>query len=354
MQLLDRYIGKTVTLGIVAVLLVMLTLDSLINFAGETGDIGRANYTVWQAIYFVLLNIPQKIYQMFPMVALLGTMVSLGMLASHSELVAIRASGVSTARIALSVLKTGIILTVIVIAIGELVAPPAVQYAKLNRVAAMEAKISLNTDYGLWARDANNYIHIRRVENDGRLIGINLYIFDDKQNMVETVTAATGEYAEDHWELQRVVKRFISNEKIDQQYMETLRWDSLLNPDVVNVVSVTPENLSIWKLRGYIAYLNDNQLDSREYELSFWSKLMAPFTIAVMIVLALPFVFGSLRNVGAGQRVLVGFLLGLGFFIFNQLLAKVGLVYNLHPLISAASPTIVVLVAGLWLLRRTR
>ena len=354
MEILDRYIGKVVTLGIIAVLLVMLTLDSLITFAGETTDIGRADYTVWQAIGFILLNIPQKIYILFPTVALLGTILSLGMLAGHIELIAIRASGVSVTRITQSVLKTGIILIAIVIGIGEFVAPPAVQQAKLNRVAAMQDKISLNTDYGLWARDSNNYIHIRRVENDGRLIGVNLYIFDAKQNLVETLSAASGEYIEDYWLLHRVTKKFISSDAISSEYHKTLRWQSLLNPEVVNVVSVTPENLSIWKLRGYIDYLQDNQLDSREYELSFWSKIIAPLTISVMIMLAVPFVFGSMRNVGAGQRVLVGFLLGLGFYLFNQMVAKAGLVYNLPPLLAAILPTIAVLIIGLVLLKRTR
>ena len=127
-----------------------------------------------------------------------------------------------------------------------------------------------------------------------------------------------------------------------------------MNPDVVNVVSVTPENLSIGKLRGYIDYLNDNALDSREYELWFWSKLIAPFTIAAMILLALPFVFGSLRNVGAGQRILVGFLLGLGFYIFNQLMAKLGLVYQFHPAIAASLPTLIVFIFAVYLLRRSK
>lgn len=354
MEILDRYIGKAVVIGIVAVMLVMLTLDSLINFAGETTEIGRANYTVWQAIGFILLNIPQKIYIMFPTVALLGTIMSLGVLASHSELVAIRASGVSVMRITMSVLKIGAILVVVVIGIGEFVAPPAVQYAKLNRVAAMQDKISLNTDYGLWARDGNNYIHVRRVEGDGRLIGVNLYIFDANQNLIETVTAASGEYIKDHWLLHRVTKRLISPKRIEQLFEKTLRWDSLLNPEVVNVVSVTPDNLSIWKLRGYIDYLRDNQLDSKEYELSFWSKIAAPLTVAAMIILAVPFVFGSLRNVGAGQRILVGFLLGLGFYMFNQLVAKAGIVYNLPPALAAILPTVVVLAVGIYMLKRTR
>ena len=354
MQILDRYIGKSILVGVIGVMFVMLTLDGIISFAGETGDIGRAKYTLWRAIYFVLLSTPQKIYLMFPMVVLLGTIISLGMMASHSELVAVRAAGVSIGRIAIAALKTGLILTAFVIAIGEFVAPPAIQYAKLSRLAAMEAKISLNTDYGLWARDGNNYIHIRRVENDGRLIGINLYIFDNQQTLVETVSAATADYVEDHWMLQRVSRSIISEQGISTESLKEQRWDSLLNPDVVNVVSVTPETLSIWKLRGYIDYLNDNALDSREYELWFWSKLIAPFTIAAMILLALPFVFGSLRNVGAGQRILVGFLLGLGFYIFNQLMAKLGLVYQFHPAIAASLPTLIVFIFAVYLLRRSK
>lgn len=354
MQILERYLGKSIIVGVIGVMLVMLTLDAIISFAGETGDIGRAHYTFWLAIYYVVLNIPQKIYLLFPMVVLLGTIISLGMLASHSELVAIRAAGVSIGRIAISSLKTGVLLTAIVIAIGEFIAPPAIQHAKLMRVAAMEDRISLNTDYGLWARDGNNYIHVRRVESDGRLTGVNLYIFDNQQNLVETISAATGEYVDDHWLLKRVSIRNISEKQISQQNLNEQRWESLLNPDVVNVVSVTPENLSIWKLRGYIDYLNDNQLDSREYELWFWSKLIAPFTIAAMIILALPFVFGSLRNVGAGQRILVGFLLGLGFYIFNQLMAKVGLVYQFPPVLAASLPTIVISIIAVYLLRRAR
>jgi lipopolysaccharide export system permease protein len=293
-------------------------------------------------------------YIMFPMIALLGTILSLGMLASNSELIAMRAAGVSITRITLSVLKTGVILAAIVIAMGEFVAPKAVQYAKLERVRAMNQKITLNTDYGLWARDGANYIHIRRVENDKRLVGINIYIYDENQQLAETISAPYAEYLDDHWILYEVNKRTVSKDELKQKFLATLRWETLLKPEVVNVVSVTPENLSIIKLKGYIEYLKSNGLNSKEYELSFWSKLIAPLTIAGMIVLAVPFVFGSLRNVGAGQRILVGFLLGLGFFIFNKLVGNAGLVYTDHPWIVAIIPTLFVLVLGGVLLKRTR
>jgi len=354
MEIIDRYIGKTMIGGVLAVSLVMITLDSMISFAGETDDIGKANYGVWNAVSYIIFTIPQKFYIMFPMIALLGTMLSMGVLAGNSELIAMRAAGVSVMRITMAILKTGIILAAIVIAIGEFVAPPAVQHAKLQRVSAMNTKISLNTDYGLWARDGENYIHIRRVESDGRLVGINIYVYDEHQNLVQTLNSPFAEYIDDYWLLYEVTKRTISDEAIKQEFVATVKWKSLLNPEVVNVVSVTPENLSIVKLRSYIEYLKTNELNSEEYELSFWSKLIAPVTIAAMIMLAVPFVFGSLRNVGAGQRILVGFLIGLGFFIVNKLFGNAGMVYTDQPWLVAIIPTFLVLIIGGFLIRRTK
>jgi len=357
MVILDRYIGKTMVAGVLAVMLVMITLYSLISFAGETNSIGRANYDVWHAIIYTLLNIPHRIYLMFPTIILLGTILSLGVLAGNSELIAMRAAGMSIMRITFSVLKTGIILAAIIIIVGEFIAPPAVQYAKLKRLSAMDEKISLNTDYGLWARDGKNYIHIRRVEKDedlSRLVGINIYIYNDQHNLIQTLAAPFAEYVGDHWKLYEVVKRDIYKDRIEQKFIPSMDWVSLLKPEVVDVVSINPDYLSIISLRSYIEYLKSTKQDSKKYELSFWTKIIAPVTVAAMIILAVPFVFGSLRNVGAGQRILVGFLIGLGFFIFSRLIGNVGLVYTEHPWIAAISPTLVVLVIGIFLLRRVR
>lgn len=354
MDLLDRYIGRAVLNGILGATMVMMTLDILITFAGESGAIGRANYTVWYALAYVLLTMPQELYQYFPMIALLGTMFGLGMLASHSELIAMRAAGLSIVRITYAVLKTGLILAAIVIFIGEVIAPPAIQYAKLKRVSAMNEKISLNTDYGLWARDGNTYIHVRRVESDGHLVGVNLYLLDDQQKLQQTIKAASALYKDGHWELQRVQLVTITSTAIKKSYSKTMEWQSLLNPQVVNVVSVSPENMSAWKLRGYIDYLNENQLDASRYKLTFWTKLSSPLTIAVMILLAVPFVFGSLRDAGMGKRIVVGFMLGLGFYLFNTLSGQIGLVYHLPPVVAATLPTLLVMVAAVVMLFRTR
>jgi lipopolysaccharide export system permease protein len=354
MDILDRYVGRAVLNGVLGAAMVMMTLDALVTFAGETGAIGKAHYTVWYAIAYVLLSMPQELYQYFPMIALLGTMFGLGMLASHSELIAMRAAGLSIMRITYAVLKTGVILAAFVIFVGEVIAPPAIQYAKLKRVSAMNEKISLNTDYGLWARDGNTYIHVRRVESNGHLIGIDLYLLDDQQVLQQTVSAAGANYKNGHWELQRVTLTTITPTGLKKSFSKTMDWQTLLNPEVVNVVSVTPENLSVWKLRGYIDYLKENQLDASRYKLTFWTKVVSPLTIAVMIVLAIPFVFGSLRDAGMGKRIVIGFMLGLGFYLFNTLSGQIGLVYRLPPVVAATLPTLLVMVAGVFMLYRTR
>lgn len=354
MDILDRYIGRAVLTGVIGVALVLLTLDLLINFAGETGSVGRAHYTIWYAIAYVLLKMPQELYQYFPMIALLGTIFGLGMLASHSELIAMRAAGLSIVRITYAVLKTGLFLAAIVIFIGEVIAPPAIQYAKFKRVSAMNQKISLNTDYGLWARDGDTYIHVRRVEAKGRLIGINLYRIDDKLVLEQVISAASANYVTDHWELQRVMIETIAPGRVKKEYKKTMEWKSLLNPDVVNVVSVTPENLSVWKLRSYIDYLNENKLDASRYKLTFWTKIASPLTIAVMIVLAVPFVFGTLRDAGMGKRMVLGFMLGLAFYLFNTLSGQIGLVYGIPPVIAASLPTFLVMGLAMYMLVKTR
>jgi lipopolysaccharide export system permease protein len=354
MNILDRYIGRAVTLGIIAALSVVLTLDFLISFTGEMSEIGKAQYGFWQAIVFILLGTPQKIYEIFPMIAVLGTMLGLGMLAGNHELTAMRAAGVSLLRLIGAVLKTAAIITFVAIFIGEVVAPPAVQYAKLNRVRAMEHKISLNTDYGLWARDGDTYIHIRRVEHDGKLIGINLYVFDEFHSMRETYQARSAEYKGDTWLLQNVEHKKLTAEGISKTTVESMSWQTLLKPDIVSVVSVSPEDLSLWRLYGYIDYLHENHLDASHYELSFWTKLFSPLTITAMIFLAIPFIFGTLRGVGVGQRVFVGFLIGLTFFIVSRLIGQAGLVYTSYPLLPASLPPLIVLGLGVFLMRRVR
>lgn len=354
MNILDRYIGQSVIVGVAIVLTIFVVLYELFAFAGEAGQIGRADYTIWTAILYSLLLVPQHVYELFPLSMLLGTMLGLGWLANHNELVIIRMAGVSLVRIIGSIMKTAIMLMLLAMVIGEGIAPPLHQYAGEMQIKALHQKINVNTDYGLWARDGDTYINVNRVENDGRLIGITLYQFTENKVIKRQLEAKQAIYDGEQWQMQSVTETTYKNNSFTVKNKKEMSWKTLLDLDMVKIVAIPPDHLSIWKLDSYIDYLKNNELEFTKYELVYWNKLYAPFTILAMVLLAIPFVFGSIRNISIGKQILMGFLVGISFYMVSRLLGQVSLIYNIPAVISALLPTLIVIGLSLWSYRRIR
>lgn len=354
MRLIDRYIGRTVAVNTVVVMLVLLALYFFTTLVNEMGDVGKAKYTTLDAIEYSVLMMPRLSYELFPLGALLGSMLGLGALASSSELTVIRAAGVSVWRIVLSVVKVGLVMMAVMMVLGEGVAPPAEEYARIQRAQALAEQISVNTDFGMWARDGDTFVNIRRLLSEGRLSQIYLYEYDGQQRLRQIVHARQGRYRHGHWQLSGVDKTVFGDGRVTVQHESGEEWRSSLTPDVFNIVSMPPEKLSIWDLVGYVSYLRNNGLDASAYEVALWNRVMLPFATAGMVLMAIPFVFGSLRTVGVGQRVMVGALLGIVFYVFNAVFTRFGLVYGLPPFVSAALPTMAVFVAWAGLMRKIR
>jgi lipopolysaccharide export system permease protein len=362
MRILDRYIGQTVLISILSVMVVILALFLLISFVNEFDKIGRAEYSIWQAALYVLLQIPQNIYEIFPMAALLGTMLGLGTLSKNSEMVIIRAAGISRARISLAVIKSALLLIVLVVIVGETVAPPAIEYASQTRVKALASQLSLNTDYGLWARDGKTFIHVRNVvpderldaEYDERLVDINLYTLNDTGELSKQLHADTAHYNGEAWVLKNVTESYIDHTGIEQIVTSNQEWQTLLDPELVGIVSLEPTSLALWKLLDYIHYLRSNGLESKQYELAMWNKLIAPFTILAMVLVAVPFMFASQRQTSIGVQVVLGFFVGVVFYIASRLAGQIGLVFDILPVISASLPTLLVFALAAWQFHRTR
>jgi len=354
MVILDRYIGKTVAFSVLMVMAVLLALYVFTSMANEANKIGHGTYTTLNALEYILSQIPRRIYEFFPLSALLGTMIGLGGLASRSELVIVRSTGVSVGRIVVSVMKTALILMLVATFFGEVVAPPVDQYVKARRVKQLAQQIDLNTSYGLWARDGDTFINVRRVETSGRLIGVNLYRFDDQHRLHAVTHANSARRHGEGWVLNGVRQSLFADGDVTTRRMAHLQWHTILSPELIGVVSVSPGILAFWDLLDYVHYLHRNGLNAERYELALWQKAIAPLTVGAMVLLAVPFVFGSLRSVGMGARIMVGFLVGVSFYMLNQIAAHAGLVYHLPPAVSAGLPTLLVLLASLLLLRRVR
>jgi len=354
LRILDRYIGQVVQISVLAALSVILVVFVLSKFVNEYNNIGRADYSTWVATIYVLLWLPTMIYQVFPMAALLGTMLGLGMLANHSELVVVRASGVSKFRIAIATLKSMVALVVIVFFIGEVIAPQTEQYAEQMKLKALESRVSLNTEYGLWMRDGNTFINVRSVDFEGTLRNVTLNHIDPENGLTLILHAETAKYDGKQWQLHNVLESHVGHDGVKQIHFDTKSWESLIDPEMLDTISFNPDSLSLWSQIEYIDYLRNNGLNYRLYELAMWNKIVAPFTIMAMVLLGVPFIFRSQRNTNLGKQVVLGFLIGIIFYIGNRLMGQVGLVYDIPAALSASIPTLVILAATGWLFKRDR
>jgi len=352
MIILDKYIGSMILKSTAIVMLFLVALLSFFNYVDQLRDVGIGNYGTIQAAEYVILIIPRIVYQMMPIAVLIGAIIGLGMMANNNELIVMRAAGVSINKIIISVMKVGALLMVLVIVVGEWIAPVSERYAQILRSVSMSNTLSIGAINGLWARDGMKYINIQRVLPKGKLGGVNIYEFDEKRQLNKITQASEAYYTDNNWLLENVVEAHITTNKVSVQNHKNRIWTTSLSPDLLSVVLVKPETLSIIGLFQYISYLYDNDLDAGRYELAFWSKLMLPVITGIMIFLAIPFVFGSLRSVAIGQRIMVGTFIGISFYIINQVFGYVGLVYHLNIAASAILPALCFLIYAVYRVRK--
>lgn len=352
MKILDKYIGITVASSIVLVLLVLISLESFFRLVSELGDVGEGNYSYAEMLLYLVLTTPYRIVEFFPVAALLGVMVGLGVLANHSELAVMRASGISIMRITGSVMKTGLLFIVAVMLLSEFVVPFAEQFAETRRTQMLSEQTALKTDNGFWSRDRHSFLNIRGISPTGDVGDITIYEFDEQHQMHTSTHADKAVHEDGQWVLKNITQSDISTTGIKIKSFDKAQWDSILSPALLNVVLIDPLRISLRDLYSYSTYLKDNGQDATRYELALWARLFMPVSIAVMLLLAVPFVFGPLRSVSIGQRALVGFLVGLTFFLVNQAFNHLGIVYNIPPLLSALLPAGVFFVLAVLMLRR--
>lgn len=352
MRILDRYLGKALFSGAALVLAVLLALFFVVDVIDQLGDLGTGNYGVWQIIQYVLFIQPRRIYELLPLAALLGGLFGLGALASNSELIAVRAAGVSLPRIVLAVLKTGLVMMLAVFLIGEFVAPVSDNYAQSQRSLALSKRVFLSSAHGFWTRDEQSFINIRTILPGDRLGDISIYEFDNERRLRSTTHAAAAHYEQGRWVLQDIVQTQLDEQGVTRQERKRAAWESLLDPDIITLVSIKPARLSAWDLHKYIGYLHDNGQSAQRYQQAFWNKIAAPFVTGIMVLLVIAFVFGAARSTDMGQRMLVGSLVGVVFHLLNQTTMQASLVYNLNPALSAALIPGLFLALSLLLLRR--
>ncbi|MGD8174331.1 LPS export ABC transporter permease LptG [Marinimicrobium sp. ARAG 43.8] len=370
MRKISRYVARTVFAAISLVLIVVLSLDLIGSFIDEMGDL-RGNYTVLEALLYISLTLPGRLYEYLPYACLIGCLVGLGLLASSSELVVMRAAGVSVKRITWLVLKPVLAFIVLGLVLGEFVTPYTDQVAESRRAVAMGGQRALHTERGFWHREGNSYMYFNAIQPNGILHGVTRYEFDDQQRLTEASYAEQVTYQSDYWQEEDVaVTRFVRDENGEApdrtseniegiEGTETAeyalrRWNTDLTPALLNIIALQPEALSIRNLAFYSNYLSEQRLESSEYRLAFWEKALQPLATISLVLVAISFIFGPLREVTMGQRIFTGVVFGIAFRLTQSLLGPSSLVFGFPPLVAVLIPIAACTLFGFYLLSRTR
>jgi lipopolysaccharide export system permease protein len=349
-SLIDRYIGRAVLLSILAVLLLLLVLLAFFEVIAELEEVEKG-YTTMMAYTYVALTLPRFIYELFPIATLLGSLIGLGALAGNSELMAMRAAGLSISRILAAALKSGVLVLLMAVFVGEYLAPKAELQAQRIKMAALSDQVALKTRYGFWSRDDNSFVNIRQILPDQVLADVSIYHYDDSRRLQRALHAERAVYQQGAWVLESVRQSEFTPRQISVQALDSLPWQTNFQPNVLDVVTVKPQMLAAWDLHRYINYLRQNGQSSQTYEVAFWSKLAAPLVTLVMLFLSVPFVFGSLRSVGIGQRVFIGAMLGVAFYLLNRAFSYMAVVYSLNALAANVIPMSIFFGYALWKMR---
>jgi len=352
MRIIDLHIAKTLVVQVLLVLAVLLGLFVFVNFLDQLGELGRGDFGILDAVKYVALTIPRTIYDLFPMVGLLGTMLAMSHLAQDSELVVLRSSGLSLFRITASVLKVGVVMAILAVLLGEFVTPWSETAAQRTRAEALQRNIQQQGNRGLWLRDDQTYVNIGEVLPDLTLVDLRLFEFDSARKLRSLATAKRATFGEGAWKLEQVNQTVVSLEKGSTQTIDRANWQTVVTPDILQVFLIQPDQLSIRQLRRYVRHLEDNSQDTAKWKLAFWGKLILPIATCVMVVLAIPFVFSQIRAGGLGRNLLIGIMLGLVFYVANKSFGYLVLVYNIAPVFGAVIPTVVFMVVSIVMLRR--
>lgn len=356
LKVYERHLAREIYGATLLVLIAFLGLFAFFDLIQELESIGKGSYQLSDAVLYVLLTLPGRGYEILPIAVLIGSLYALTLLARHSEITVLRASGLPTVGFLVALARIGAAFVIMTFLIGDLIAPPAERAAQKFRLAAKSQLVAQEFRSGLWVKDGQSFINIRDVLPDASLRGIRIYDFDANYRLRSISEAATGYYgASRGWQLGEVAQTHFEGERTRIEQHERLQWQSSLSPDILSVLLVVPERMSFVSLYQYIRHLSENNQKTQRYEIAWWKKLIYPFATLVMMALALPFALSHDRMTAVSVKVFTGVMLGIFFHMLNGLFSHLGMINNWRPVVAAITPSVLFLLAAgsmLWWVER--
>jgi lipopolysaccharide export system permease protein len=351
---IDLYLGRNTLQGVFLMLAGLVFLFSFFELLAQLNDVGKGQFRMADAFLYAALTIPRKAVTLMPLSALLGSTVALGMMADHQELTAMQAAGISVRRISIAVVGTSLILMVLAILMSEFVAPPLDQYARSQRSEARYGKTVLMSKSGFWIRQGQFIIHVGGTHLKQLATDVEIFEMNPAGHVREFIFARTATIHRDqNWLLEGVTRKVIEGDVIFDEQIDQYHFERFLTPDQLQIFNLPAESLSLTDLYSYAKGLKARRQNAAAYEHAFWQKICQPATISVMVLLSLTFIFGSIRARSAGKRIAIGVIVGIIFYLLNQILGHIGLQYGLPPILTTLPPVLLILLFALRQLKRT-
>ena len=357
MSILFRYVSREILAATLLAVFALLGLVSFFDLLNELAEAHTETYTPLMAMAYVALNVPIRVYELLPVAALIGGLFAWNRLAQGAEFSVMRTAGLSMARLVVWMVMLGAFLGGLTLVLGEFVTPHAEQAANQLKVRATSGVVARAFKSGLWAKDGNNFINIQELRPDTSLSGITLYAFSEDAHLQTLRRAGSGQWQQEGgWLLREVTETTITPQFTRTVKLPDQTWRSAITPDLLAVLMVSPDRMSMLALQAYSQHLRDNHQDAQRYEIALWNKMIYPVAGPIMMLLALAFAYRPPRSSGAGGRLLAGVLLGLGFHLANRLVAQVAQILDWSAPAAAVVPMVLIglsaITAVWWLDRR--
>jgi lipopolysaccharide export system permease protein len=377
MKIYERYLAKQIYLTFTFVLFAFVGLFFFFDLINELNTVGHGNYKFSYAVVRVLLLTPSRFYEIIPVAALISAIYVFATMASNSEYTIFRVSGLSTGRALMTLIKIAVPMVIVTFIFGEVIGPYSDQLSERIRLEALGSAVSSNFRSGVWVKDTvapnasgqavTRFVNVQKLNPNSTIEGVRIYEFDSQFRLEDVRTAQRGEFiAPDHWRLFDVSDTHIVRLTEDTfspanalvpVYKSVLSQDkeflmrSRLTPEILSVLLVTPDHMSIYNLFSYIQHLQQNEQDAQRYLIALWHKCLYPFAVFVMLILSLPFAYLHTRSGAVSVKVFGGIMLGMSFQLSNTLFSHVGTLDTWPAPITAAAPGLIYLVLGLFALR---
>jgi lipopolysaccharide export system permease protein len=361
MIIIDRHISTSFLGGCIPVMFLLLSLFSFLALSEELEDVGDGKYELVDALLVVAYGLPALIVNLLPVTVLLGGLLGLGALANNLELIAMRAAAISTRRITVPILKLSLLIIGLVLVFQNFVIPRAEYNASQLRGKTLIEHDRVDFDEGagdestdeFWTRTAGQFIRFGHVRPDRSLSDVEIYQFDEHGTLQRVLQTPTAELLQSNtWLLHRVQKTELGNNHSQTRFEDTLLWEALLSEEQARTLITPASSLAPAELWKSIQRLEKNNLNSESQRIIFWTQVSIPFGVIGMALLALPFLLGSARSISVGQRIAMGGLIGITYYLAQQISGHLAGIMHWNVVLTVMAPGLVIFAVAAILLKR--